>query len=292
MKRSNFYAKLLRSGIVLLVVPVLLLLGVLPVAAETFRIAIMQAQKGAAEKFAPLEQYLNKRGVEVELVPTADYTQAAHMFAEGKADGMFSGSGVAGTMIIKDLAYPVVRPVNLQGVSTYWAVVIAPKGAAPFVPDAAYFKGKRVVYCALASSGEFFFRSLPGALEGARSTAIAPSHQAAAEAVAKGEADVAIIKNLVWNNLKAQYPGLVEVGSDAGQNPNDALIISKQTDPAFVKRLTGLLLKLQSDESAEAKSARTGLNILGYVLTSANDFQHTLELLRNSGVDPNFDFHF
>ncbi|GAB6082047.1 hypothetical protein JCM30471_09610 [Desulfuromonas carbonis] len=292
MMKLSRCSKFVHAGIILVAAIAVLALGALPAAAETFRIAIMQAQKGAAEKFAPLEQYLAKRGVEVELVPTTGYTQAAHMFAEGKADGMFSGSGVAGTMIIKDLAYPVVRPVNMQGVSTYWAVVIAPKGAAPFVPDASYFQGKRVVYCALASSGEFFFRSLPGALAAAKSTAIAPSHQAAIDAVAKGEADVAIVKNLVWNNLKAQYPALVEVGSDAGQNPNDALIISKQTDPAFVKRLTGILLKLQSDESEEAKSARAGLNILGYVITSANDFQHTLELLRSSGVDPNFDFHF
>ena len=52
---------------------------------------------------------------------------------------MFSGSGIAGCMIIKDLAYPVVRPVSNGGWSTYWAVVLAPKGSPRFTQDAAYF---------------------------------------------------------------------------------------------------------------------------------------------------------
>lgn len=260
--------------------------------AETFRIAIMQAEKGAADRFTPLAQYLDKHGIQVELVPTASYTDAALMFSEGKADGMFSGSGVAGTMIIKDLAYPVVRPVDRNGISTYWAVVIAPRGAPAFTHEASYFKGKRVAFCALASAGEFFIRSIPGALDAAKEVIVAPSHGAAIEAVAKGQADIAIVKNRVWDNLKGRYPGLVELGSDSGQNPNNTLIISKKTDPVLVKRLTGALLGLQNDASPAARAAREGLDIIGYIITSANDFQHTLGLLRQAGVDKNFDFHF
>jgi ABC-type phosphate/phosphonate transport system substrate-binding protein len=286
------WKKFLRHGLVAMIVAACLAASSVPAHAETFRIAIMQAEKGAAEHFAPLAQYLDKRGIQVKLVPTASYTDAALMFAEGKADGMFSGSGVAASMIIKDLAYPVVRPVDREGISTYWAVVVAPKGAPSFVPGASYFKGKRVVFCALASAGEFFVRSIPGALQAAREVTVAPSHGAAIEAVAKGQADIAIVKNRVWDNVKARYPGLVELGSDAGQNPNNTLIISKKTDPAIVKRLTGVLLALQNDASPEAQAAREGLDIIGYIITSANDFQHTMGLLRSAGVDKSFDFHF
>ena len=269
-----------------------LALTTVPAKAETFRIAIMQDQKGAAEHFKPLEQYLAQHQVAISLVPTQSYTGAANLFAEGNADGMFSGSGVAGTMILKDLAYPVVRPVNLQGASTYWAVIVVPKGGAPFVPDAAYFKGKRVAYCALASSGEFFFRSIPGALQAAKQVIIAPSHGAALERVAKGEADIAIVKNMVWSGIKGRYPGLVEVGSDPEQNPNGTLIISKKTTPDTVKHLTAALLALQSDTSPKALAAKKALKITGYILTSTNDFGHTIGLLQKAGVDKNFDFHF
>jgi ABC-type phosphate/phosphonate transport system substrate-binding protein len=292
MKRMQNLKKLVRIALLAILAAGTVAAVPLPARAETFRIAIMQAEKGAADRFAPLAQYLDKRGIQVQLVPTRSYTDAALMFAEGKADGMFSGSGVAATMIIKGLAYPVVRPVDRQGISTYWAVVVAPKGAPAFVPEASYFKGKRVVFCALASAGEFFIRSIPGALEAAREVTIAPSHGAAIEAVAKGQADLGIVKNRVWDNLKGRYPGLVELGSDAGQNPNNTLIISKKTDPAVVKRLTGILLGLQGDASEEAQAARNGLDILGYIITSSNDFQHTLGLLHSAGVDENFDFHF
>jgi len=292
MRWMQNWRKLFRTALMGLIVAGTLAAAALPAGAETFRIAIMQAEKGAADHFAPLAQYLDKQGIQVELVPTKSYTDAALMFAEGKADGMFSGSGVAGTMIIKHLAYPVVRPVDRQGISTYWAVVVAPKGSPAFVPDASYFKGKRVVFCALASAGEFFFRSIPGALEAAGEITIAPSHGAAIEAVAKGQADVGIVKNRVWDNLKGRYADLGEVGSDSGQNPNNTLILSKKTDPAVVKRLTGVLLGLQNDPSPEAEAARNGLDIIGYIITSANDFQHTLGLLRRAGVDENFDFHY
>lgn len=292
MSRNQNWKRPLRFLLVALAVGSGLAISAVGARAETFRIAIMQAEKGAAEHYAPLAQYLDKHGIQVQLVPTDSYTSAAKMFAEGKADGMFSGSGVAATMIIKDVAYPVVRPVDRRGISTYWAVVIAPKGAPPFVRDASYFKGKRVVFCALASAGEFFIRSIPGAVAAAREVTVAPSHGAAIEAVAKGQADVGIVKNRVWDNLKGRYPGLVELGSDAGQNPNGTLIISKKTDPAVVRRLTASLLGLQKDQSPEAKNARDGLGILGYIITSANDFHHTIGLLHQAGVDKNFDFHF
>ena len=260
--------------------------------AEEFRVAVMQDQKGAAEHFAPLEGYLAKHGVSIKLVPTESYSSAAHLFAEGKADGMFSGSGVAATMIMKDVAFPVVRPVRTDGISTYWAVVVAPEGGQPFTPEASYFKGKRVVYCALASSGQFFFRSIPGALEAAAKTEIAPSHGAAIQAVADGDADVAIVKNLVWNDLKNKYGQLESVGSDPGQNPNNTLILAKQTAPAFTKKLTGALLMLENDLGPEAQAARDGMGIKGYIVTSGADFSHTLGLLEKAGVDENFDFHY
>jgi hypothetical protein len=53
-----------------------------------------------------------------------------------------------------------------------------------------------------------------------------------------------------------------------------------------------MLLALQGDKSAEAEAVRTGLGITSYIITSANDFQHTTELLKKAGVDEKFDFHY
>ncbi len=253
--------------------------------AGQFRIAIMQDQAGAAEKFKPLLSYLSKKGIDATLVSTQDYRSAAGMFIVGSADAMFSGSGVAGFMILKDLAVPSVRPVDKYGHSTYWAVVIARKGSPRFTGSAEYFSGKKVALTSLASSGDFYFHSLPG-IEQVKATEIkAVSHGAALDALEKGEADVAIVKNRVWDGLKDKYPNLALVGEDKGQNPDNTLIVSKKIPPTLATRISAALLALKEDSSAEAATVKHSLGIQGYIKTTLKDFDHTLSLLKKAGVD-------
>lgn len=260
--------------------------------AEQFKLVIMQDDKGAAQKYAPLATYLKTKGVDVALVGASDYVKAAQMFAAGEADGMFSGSGVAGIMLIKGLANPVVRPVGKDGNSTYWAVVIAPAGAAKFTGTADYFVGKKVMITSLASSGEIYFYSLPGAKAAKATLMKAASHGAAIDALSKGVADVAIVKNRVWDKEKSKYPSLAMVGEDKGANPDSTLIVSKKANTDTVKKVSNALLGLKGDSSAEASAARDSLNVTGYIVTTNDGFKHTLEILKKAGVDNSFQFAF
>ncbi len=260
--------------------------------AEQFKLVIMQDEKGAAQKYAPLADYLKTKGVDVTLVGAPDYVKAAQMFAAGEADGMFSGSGVAGIMLIKGLANPVVRPVGKDGNSTYWAVVIAPTGAAKFTGSAAYFAGKRVILTSLASAGENYFYSLPEARSVKTTLMKAASHGAAIDALSKGAADVAIVKNRVWDKEKNKYPNLAMVGEDNGANPDSTLIVSKKANAATVKKVSNALLGLKGDTSAGAGAARDSLNASEFIVTTNADFKHTLELLKRAGVDASFQFAF
>jgi ABC-type phosphate/phosphonate transport system substrate-binding protein len=257
-----------------------------------FRICLMQEEKGAAAKFRPLLQYLIKKGVEASFVAAKTYPQAARMFAEGKVDGMFSGSGIAGCMIIKDLAYPVVRPVSSAGWSTYWAVVLAPKGSPRFTQNAEYFEGKRVIFCGLASSGEFFYRAIKGEKHVNAKTLMAASHGAAIDALDRGAADVAIVKNRVWDSDKWDHGGIDRVGEDPGENPDMALIVSKKADPEIVEKISAILIGLKNDNSPEAEAVKKGLGITGFIKTTVNDFSFTIPLLKRAGVNESFEFVF
>jgi ABC-type phosphate/phosphonate transport system substrate-binding protein len=261
-----------------------------PAAAADLRIAIMQAQAGEARKFQPLLDHLAKKGIPASFVTAPDYRAAADLFAAGKVDGMFSGSGIAATMIIKGLADPLVRPVGTDGISTYAAVVVAPRGSPRFDGAAGYFDGKRVIFSPLASAGEFYFRSLGASKPAA--ILKAASHGAAIDALARGQADVAVVKNHVWARSQASFPTLAAVGNDAGENPDGTLIVSKTADPAAVQRLGATLLALEADGSAEARAARDALKIRGFVPTGVKDFGHTLEMLRRAGVTKEFAFAF
>jgi ABC-type phosphate/phosphonate transport system substrate-binding protein len=283
------------SGLILGVMIAAFVFGLfIPAVSETsqFRIAIMQDKKGDAKKYAPLLDYLNKRGIEASLVATKNYTHAARMFAAGDADAMFSGSGVAGSMIIKKVAYPLVRPLNKDNWSTYWAVVIAPKGSPRFTQNAEYFRDKKVIFCSLASSGEFYFRSIPDILKVGATMKKAGSHGAAVDALSRGAADVAIVKNRVWEKIKDKYPNLIRVGEDPGENPNGTLILSKTVNRSFAEKVESVLLAVKNDNSPKAKAVRDSLNIQSYIKTTVDDFKYTIPMLKKAGVRKSFNFDF
>jgi ABC-type phosphate/phosphonate transport system substrate-binding protein len=258
--------------------------------AAELKIALMQAQAGDAKKYQPLLDYLVKKGVQAQFVSAPDYQAAAAMFSQGRVDAMFSGSGIAGTMMIKELAVPLVRPVKADGTSTYSAVVIAPKGAPSFTGTGDYFNDKRVIFTALASAGEFFFRSCGPSKP--KEIMKAGSHDAAIDALNRGQADVAIVKNSVWNKEKEKYPGLQKVGEDKGENPDMTLIVSRKMDQKDTAKIADILLGLKNDASADAAAVKSSLQIQGYIKTTEGDFGHTFALLKKSGVTQDFTFKF
>lgn len=282
----------MKKGIILLIALMLMAVLSIPAFAGDLKIAIMQDKPGDAQKFKPLGDYLRNHGVTVSFVTARNYSVAAEMFAAGQVDAMFSGSGVAGTMLIKDVAYPVVRPLSDSGTSTYWAVVLAPKGSPAFTENGNYFEGKRVIFSSLASSGEFYFHSIPGATSSGATVLKANSHSSAIDALARGKADVAIVKNWVWADEQGKYPNIQKVGEDKGQNPDGTLIASVKSNPATIETVKTALMGLGADTSGEATVVKQSLGIKGFLNTTKDDFSHTVKLLQDAGVTKDFNFEY
>ena len=252
-----------------------------------FKIGIMQAKAGDAKKYKPLLDYFKAKGIDVALKGYSNYPDAAIKFEKGDVDGMFAGSGVAASMMIKEVAYPLIRPVHQGGWSTYWAVIIAPKGSQEFTGDKDFFDGKTITCSSLASSGEFFARSILGAK---RDLLKAGSHGIALSVLERGTADVAIVKNRVWDAERAKYPDLEEVGKDTGENPDNTLIISYKTDKDAVEKVKTALLELGKNNSPEAEAVKKAMQITSFIPTTETDFSHTLALVKKAGVTKDFNF--
>lgn len=256
-------------------------------AADEFKLGIMQDKAGAAQEYAPMLEFFATKGIAIKLQGYRDYVDAAVKFEQGRVDAMIAGSGVAGSMIIKGVAYPVVRPVSIDGTSTYWAVILAPAGSPEYTGGSDYFNGKRIICSSLASSGEFYARSILGPK---RELLTAGSHGIAIKALAMKQADIAIVKNRVWDAEKDKFPSIVKVGEDVGENPNNAMIVSNKTDKALVEKVKAALLGLENDASPEAVKLKESLEITGYIPTTRDDFSHTLPLLEKAGVTKDFQF--
>jgi ABC-type phosphate/phosphonate transport system substrate-binding protein len=258
--------------------------------AAQLRIAYTQDQKNFVQKYTPLMDYLAKKGIVPSYEEVKDYPAAATLFASGGVDAMFCGSGVAGAFMISELAVPLVRPVDPDGYSTYWTVVLAPKGSPTFVGSADYFKGKKVAFTSLDSSGEFYFDSLPGAAKTDAVRIKADSHGDAIEALDKGQADIAIVKSRVWDSVQHRYPNLTMVGEDRGENPDNTLIVSVNIPISLRAKIAADLIAMQDDPSPEAQAAKKSMKISGFIKTTDKDFEHTLALLKKAGVTRSFMF--
>jgi ABC-type phosphate/phosphonate transport system substrate-binding protein len=259
-------------------------------AAAELKIVIMQSQAGDARKYQPLLAYLARNGLPASFVTAPDPRTAVDMFAGGTVDAMFGGSGIAGTMLIKRVAEPLVRPVAADGSSSYAAVVVAAKGSPRFDGSGKYFDGKRVIFASLASAGEFYFRSTGASRPAA--TLRAASHGAALDALARGQADVAVVKNHVWSKEQAKYPAFEAVGGDSGENPDGTLVVSKKVDAATAQRITAILLGIEADPSPDAALARESLKIKRFIPATEKDFAHTVAMLKSAGVTKDFAFRF
>jgi len=267
-------------------------------AADTLNFVIMASQdpKKEGPKYAALAEYLAEKDPqigEIKLRVAKNYAEAAKLFADGEADGMVAGSFVAAVFIGKGVAQPVARPLGVNGVSTYKALVVAKDGTKAFsgLED---FRGKRVAYSGLASSGEIFARSLLPAGEKPESVytpILAPSHQAAFNAVKSGAADYAIGKNTIWN--PADYPGLAVVGGDDAENPDNTLIMPNGTFAKYGAGIAKALAGLETDGGARAEAVRKAFKAKGFLVTEPKDFSHTNDLIRRAHIDPKtFDFTF
>lgn len=74
------------------------------------------------------------------------------------------------------------------------------------------------------------------------------------------------------------------MGKDPGENPNGTLIVSKNTKPEMVDKITNVLLGLKQDSSADAIAVKEKMKIVGFIKTTLDDFKFTIPLIKKGGL--------
>ena len=94
-------------------------------------------------------------------------------------------------------------------------------------------------------------------------------------------------------NLLQDYEALqqdYEISSSDIEDLNE--ITTSLSQELEDQNLVNELLSIENDSSVDAKTARDGMKIRGYLETSVDDFKHTIPLLKRAGVDKSFDFKY
>jgi ABC-type phosphate/phosphonate transport system substrate-binding protein len=255
--------------------------------ARTLTIGVMHDSGDATRKYQLLANYISSNGIDSTVEIFHRYHNAVVSFNNKKLDALIAGSGVGAILLLKKMAYPLVRPVSIEGWSTYEAVILSHRGGKRFNGDPVFFDSKQVACTELASSGEFFIKSM-----GNKTVSIvrAGSHLLAIRALNRGIVDIAVVKNRVWNSYKAMFPDLEQMGEALGSNPNMTLMISKNTNRKSVAKLKEILLGLGNDNGTAATKLKKMMKIEKFIPTEIDDFHYTLKLLNKSGITSDFSF--
>jgi phosphonate transport system substrate-binding protein len=206
-------------------------------------------------------------------------------------DGAFFGSFTY-TLAREQLGVePLVRPVNLDGSSTYHGYIFVRRDSG--IRKISDMRGKRFAFVEHATTAGYLF---PLAYFKASGIAhpeqylgqsfFAGSHDAAILAVLNREADIGAAKNTVYDQLAGENRRIEQelvVLAASGVVPQNCLAVRRDLDPALKKELKRLLLEMEKDAEGVEVLRRFGAR--GFVETSDKDYAYLYTLASQVGID-------
>lgn len=250
------------------------------------------------ERYEPLAEYLSRRtGSPIELKVLTRYGKTLSEFAENRLDGAFFGSFAYVLARARYELQPVARPVQWDGRSTYFGVILVRKDSG--IRTAKDLRGKRFAFVDRATTAGYllplqFFRDqgiadYRGFL---RDYYYAGTHEDAVLDVLEGRTDAAAAKSTVIQRLGARDPRipheLVPIARSP-EVPENALCLRTSVDPALRDAILAALLGMADD--AEGREVLRQFGARGFVATSDQDYEPVYAYIRYLGIDPGgFDF--
>ncbi len=244
------------------------------------------------ERFKPLAEYLTeKTGVEVKFSILSRYGNIIERFSEEKMDGAFFGS-FTGAMAIEKLGViPLVRPVNLNGESTYRGYLYVRKDSG--IRTVADMLGKKFAFVEKATTAGYIFPLAYLKKQGITDLDtyfseyfFAGSHDASLDAVLNGKADIGASKNTVFNWMRASDPRIdreILILAESSDVPSNGLCVRPDLEEALKKQLKEALLNL--DKTSRGKAVLEKYKALRFIETTVGDYQPVIDLAEEAGID-------
>jgi len=244
------------------------------------------------ERYQVLKKYFFDRlGITVNFTSLSRYGNITEHFSYEKMDGAFFGSFTYALAHRQLGVEPLVRPVNLDGTSTYHGYVFVRKDSG--IRTAADMKRRRFAFVDRATLAGYLFPlayfkvngiSNPHAFLG--ESFFAGSHDAAILAVLNKEADIGAAKNTIYDQMSAENPRIEKelvILAASGVVPQNCLAVRKDLDPELKKALQQALLDM--DKNDEGTEALRRFGARGFIETRDSDYEYLYTLSRQVGID-------
>jgi len=244
------------------------------------------------QRFKLLGEYLSKKtGVPVEFTILSRYGNIIDRFTIEKMDGAFFGS-FTGALAIRRLGVvPLVRPVNLDGTSTYHGYLFARKDSG--IKNARDMKNRRMAYVDKATTAGYIFplawlkdNGVADTTHFFKETFFAGSHDAAIHAVLHRKADVGAAKHSIYDREAKRDPQVnneLVILAESAKVPSNGLCVRKNLPEPIKIQLKSVLLGLHKDPDGKAVLQQFGA--LQFIETTASDYQPVLDMTAKIGID-------
>lgn len=244
------------------------------------------------ERYLVLRKYLSERlGITVNFTSLSRYGNILDRFRTERMDGAFFGSFTYALAHRQLGVEPLVRPVNLDGTSTYHGYIFVRKDSG--ISTAAHMRGKRFAFVDHATTAGYlfplaYFRSSgisnPEAYLG--QSLFTGSHDAAILAVLNKEADIGSAKNTIYDQLAGENRRIEQelvILAASGVVPQNCLAVRKDLDPALKADLQRILLDME--KNAEGAEVLRQFAARGFLETNDRDYAYLYDLAAQVGID-------
>jgi phosphonate transport system substrate-binding protein len=244
------------------------------------------------ERYKPLGKYIEeKAGIKIEFTMLSRYGNIIERFQQERMDGAFWGS-FTGAMAIKQLGVePIVRPLWLDGTSTYHGHIFVRKDSN--IRNVADMRGKSIAFVEKATTAGYVFPMAHFKEHGVnnldayfREYYFTGSHDAAVHALLDREADVGCAKNTIYD-MMGRNDHRVEkeliILAESPNVPSNGLGMRKTLDGAIKRRLREVLLGM--DREPEGKAIVKRFGAIRFLATIKEDYAPVFDIAQKAGID-------
>ena len=244
------------------------------------------------ERFAPLSRYLSDQvGRTIRFTVLTRYGNIIENFEQHRLDGAFFGSFTGALAIEKLGMVPIVRPVELNGKSSYAGFIFVRKDSG--IGNVAAMRNKRFAFVEKGTSAGYIFPLAYLRAHGIKDvdaflgeTYFAGSHDASVYAVLNGQANIGAAKDTVYDWVRTKEPRVdkeLVVLARSGEFPSNGLGVRKDMDPSLKAKLKSVLLHLH--DSAQGRKVLAELRATRFIETTVEDYQPVFDAAGKADID-------